>query len=119
MDEVQNQAVDKVAVEQAVSKTLASKQIRSAIHRVNLRDFLLKQDGKFTTVDFLKKDGSCRVLNGRLGVVKHLKGGTNNTEATHNPYLTVFDVKCGGYRTVNLATVTRIRAQNAEFLVHG
>jgi len=63
-------------------------------------------NGKFFTVTFIKKDGSARIMNCRLGVTKHLKGGVS----TLNPeqYLTVYDVKAKGYRAVNLATIISV-----------
>ena len=33
---------------------------------------ILNSNGKIFTVTFIKKDGSIRELNGRLGVIKHL-----------------------------------------------
>lgn len=89
------------------------------VHRVNLQKFLAGQIGKFVGVDFVKKGGSGRSLNGRLGVRKHLRGGTNTVELQSRPYLTMFDLKNEGYRAVNLATVARIRANGKEFAVVG
>ena len=65
--------------------------------------------GKFFTVEFTKKDGSLRKMNARLGVTKHLKGGTKGyDDATHN-FLTVFDLGKKAYRTVNLSTVRSLK----------
>lgn len=89
------------------------------VHRVHLEDLFLKQMGRFVGVDFIKKDGTVRQLNGRLGVVKHLKGGTNTVESAATPYLVIYDVKTPGYRAVNLATVGRVRALNTRYTVLG
>jgi len=62
--------------------------------------------GKFFTVAFTKKDGSVRVMNCRLGVTKHLKGGTNNLNP--HQYLTVYDMQAEGYRAVNLSTIISV-----------
>jgi hypothetical protein len=62
--------------------------------------------GKFFTVSFVKKDGSLRVMNCRLGVKKHLKGGVSNLDASQ--YLTVYDMQAEGYRAVNLATIVSV-----------
>ena len=67
-------------------------------------------NGRFFTVDYLKKDGSENTINGRTGVIKYLKGGTrtnNNVEA-----LIMYDLKKKGYRTVNLDTIKGIRCNN-------
>lgn len=63
------------------------------------------QGGKFFTVDFVKKDGSLRTMNCRLGVQKHLKGGTKTL--TDN-YICVYDVKSEGYRSINPETVRSV-----------
>lgn len=89
------------------------------VHRVHLKDLFLKQVGRFVGVEFTKKDGTVRQLNGRLGVVKHLKGGTNTVEGETTPYLVVYDVKTPGYRAVNLATVGSVRALNTRYTVIG
>lgn len=64
----------------------------------NLAIKLLNSNGKFLTVTFKKKDGSIRVMNCRLGVTKHLKGGVS----TLNPekYITVYDMQSKGYRAI-------------------
>jgi hypothetical protein len=106
---------------QATQTQTAKATIEQAdtIHRVNLRDFLVGQDGKFVSLDFIKQDNRARTLNGRLGVVKHLKGGDDKVTALNRPYLTIFDVQNSGYRAVNLATVQRVRAQQANYVVLG
>lgn len=85
----------------------------SEIHRVNLRAFLASQGGKFVAIDFFKKDGAQRSMTCRLNVED--AGGQNNVEALDRPYLTVFDVQAGGFRTINLSTVYRLRANGAVY----
>ena len=72
----------------------------------------LVQD-RFFTIEFLKSDGSKRVLNGRLGVRKHLKGGADCND--HLKYLTVFDVKSQGYRNVSLNTVESVTVNGLKY----
>lgn len=71
-----------------------------------LQSVLQATKGKFFTVVFIKKDGTTRSMNCRLGVTKHLKGGLS----TLNPeqYLTVYDVQAEGYRAVNLSTIVSV-----------
>jgi hypothetical protein len=90
-----------------------------ALHRVNLHAFLVGQVGKFVGIDFIKGDGSVRALNGRLGVRKHLKGGSNTVAADERPYLVIYDVKSKGYRAVNLATASIVRAQHKRHVIVG
>lgn len=89
-----------------------------AVHRANLKSFIQAQGGKFLQVDFVKKDGCHRTLTGRLGVEKH-KGGPNLVEGINRPYLTIYDTENSGYRTINLATVSSIRASGKDYAVVG
>jgi hypothetical protein len=68
---------------------------------------ILNSNGKIFTVTFIKKDGSIRELNGRLGVIKHLKGGVS----TLNPdrYITVYDLQSKVYRAVNKFTIQSVK----------
>ena len=68
---------------------------------------ILNSKGRIFTVSFIKKDGSIRVLNGRLGVKKYLKNG----DSTLNPneYITIYDLKNKGYREVNISTIINIK----------
>jgi hypothetical protein len=72
-----------------------------------LLDFL---GNKIFTATFRKKDGSLRVMNCRLGVKKHLKGGQKSYNDDDFNYLTVFDLNKKAYRTINLNTLEQIKA---------
>lgn len=87
------------------------------VTREKLDKLLTDQDGKFFTVVFRKLDYSLRTLNGRLGVKKYLKGGTNKITRYDNPYITVFEVNGLEYRTVNLHTIKQVRANNTIYKV--
>jgi hypothetical protein len=89
------------------------------LRRVNLRDCMFKQVGKFVTIDFIKQDGSDRSLNGRLGVRKHLQGGVSTVSGDDKPYLVVYDMQAKGYRAVNLETVKEVRAQRTRYTIIG
>lgn len=71
-----------------------------------IENVLKATKGKFFTVSFIKKDGSLRIMNCRLGVTKHLKGGVS----TLNPdkFLTVYDVQSKGYRAINFDTIISV-----------
>jgi hypothetical protein len=73
---------------------------------LNFVDRILNSNGKIMTVKFIKKDGSLRVMNCRLGVTKHLKGGTS----TLNPdkFITVYDLKSEGYRAIDKDTILEV-----------
>lgn len=70
--------------------------------------------GKFFTATFVKKDGSVRTINGRLGVKRHLKGGSN-TKAHLSNYITVYSIADKGYRSINTDTLIAIKANGKQF----
>lgn len=75
---------------------------------------VLNQAGsKFVTVIFTKKDGSRRVLNGRLGVTKYLSGGESKLDK--EKFIIIYDVHAKGYRAVNVNSIQEIHAQYGVF----
>jgi len=72
-------------------------------------------NGIFTVV-FVKKDGTLRVMNARLGVSKHIKGTAPEATAKRNATLLsanmigVYEMPKMQYRTINLNTVKSISA---------
>lgn len=71
-----------------------------------------QSNGKMVTVTFIKQDGSTRILNGRLGVKKYLKGGKLSTNT--DEYINIYDVQNKGYRSVNRNTIVALRMQGIE-----
>lgn len=73
----------------------------------NLAIKLLNSNGKFLTVTFKKKDGTIRVMNCRLGVTKHLKGGSSTLDP--DKYITVYDMQSKGYRAIAKDSILDIK----------
>ena len=72
------------------------------IHRLN---------GRFFTVEFIKKDGSTRVMNCRTGVKKYLSDNGKKIKFTGpmgNGILRVYDLQAKGYRSINIDTIKKI-----------
>ena len=80
---------------------------------MNLSERVLASKGRWITVTFKKVDDSIRVLNGRLGVVKHLKGG----QRTSNPdeYIILWDAKEKDYRNVYKSRLMSVKDQGVEY----
>ena len=76
---------------------------------MQIADFITQSRGKFVTVNFIKKDGTARTLNGRIGVIKHLRGGTSTID--HSKYLVLFDMHSAGYRCVNKDTIMSVTCE--------
>lgn len=73
--------------------------------------------GKFFTVTFIKKDGTTRVMNARLGVKAYLKGGELPYDPEAKGLIPVFDIKTSGYRMINVNTITKLKIGNNEYTV--
>lgn len=72
---------------------------------------------KIFSVSFVKKDGSLREMNCRLGVTKHLRGGDLGYDAESLNYLTVFDMSKKEYRTINVNTLKSITFEGVKYEV--
>jgi len=89
----------------------------AVVKRVKIESILNSNGHKFVTVQFRKKNGEWRTMNGRFKVTKHLRGGVNKVVAPWNAYKTIYDVQAKGYRTLNLDTVTCVRAGGVDYFV--
>lgn len=76
---------------------------------MKITDFIAESKGKFITINFIKKDGTARKLNGRIGVTKHLKGGISTVNT--DQYMVVYDTVAQGYRCVNKDTIVSVTCE--------
>jgi hypothetical protein len=76
---------------------------------MKISDFIAQSKGKFITVTFIKKDGTVRNLNGRIGVTKYLKNGTATVNL--DKYIIVYDTINTGYRCVNKDTIVSVTCE--------
>jgi predicted TIM-barrel enzyme len=72
----------------------------------------LEATNGFVTVTFIKKDGTVRKMNCRMGVTKYLKGGTSTLDA--NQYVTVYDMAKAAYRAINRDTIIDVKGIQNE-----
>lgn len=87
----------------------------TSLKRATLATIVKMAQNKFVGLTFIKKDGSVRRMNGRFNV--HSKTGKAPTTAGHAEYLTIYDVKNSGFRTVNLDTLQSVRTCGIELQV--
>jgi hypothetical protein len=78
--------------------------------------FNLKKSGSFFTAEFVKKDGSVRIINCRCKVQKYKKGGTMGYNAQEKGLLSVFDMQKMEYRVINLDTLISITFGGKKYL---
>lgn len=75
------------------------------------------QSGKFFTVEFIKKDGSRRVMNCRTGVKKYTTGKGLSFNPIAKSLLPVFDVQKKDYRFINLSTIIWVQVSGVKYWV--
>ena len=73
----------------------------------NFVERILSSNGKIFSVEFVKKDGSVRLMNCRLGVTKHLKGGSSTLDP--DKFITVYDLQSEGYRAINKEAIINVK----------
>ena len=91
-------------------KTINKEQAKQLIHITN---------GKIFSSTFVKKDGTHRLLTGRLKVTKGLK--ENAKPRPYNPeeynLVCVYDMKAEGYRMINFNTLITLSINKEKYLI--
>lgn len=72
-----------------------------------------RSGGRFVSVCFVKKDGTERVINGRLGVAKHLRGGACTLDL--EKYIIIYDNRARGYRAINRSTILWVKLHGVMY----
>jgi hypothetical protein len=85
------------------------------------KNLIKATNGKFFTVTFIKKDGTERVMNARLGVKKYLQGGTLAFDAESKGLIPVFDLQAPdpekAYRMVSVDTISKLKIGGNTYTV--
>lgn len=81
------------------------------------KELIFNTKGKFFTVTFIKKDGSERVMNARLGVKKYLRGGELKFNPAEMGLIPVYDMGAKGYRMVNTNTIKNLKIGKNEYVI--
>lgn len=76
-----------------------------------------QSNGKLFGVTFIKKNGSLRDMNCRLGVQKGVKGVGMSYNPSEYNLICVFDVKKDSFRMINLKTITRLSISGQTYEV--
>ena len=109
---------EEASVETSAEKAADTPNISSGvIDKATAKQLIKDTKGKFFTVTFIKKDGTTRLMNARLGVKAYLRGG----ELPYNPedkgLIPVYDVKTKDYRMINVNTITNLKIGTTEYQV--
>ena len=69
------------------------------------------------TCKFIKKDGSHRIMNARLGVKKGVKGVGLNYDPNDYNHIIAYDLKNQGFRTININTLLYLRTNKKKYTI--
>jgi hypothetical protein len=72
-------------------------------------------DGQICTITFVKKNGDVRVMNGRVGVKKGVKGVGHKFNPADKGLLQFFDIQIQQHRFVNINTLLSVKANGILF----
>jgi hypothetical protein len=86
------------------------------LSRFKAVEMIKSTGGRIFSATFIKRDGSERTINARLGVQADLKGGKNGA-SEKNAYLTVYDMVNKGYRMINLETLQQLTINRTAYRV--
>ena len=81
------------------------------------KELIFNTKGKIFTVVFIKKDGTERTMNARLGVKKYLRGGSLRFNAAEMGLIPVYDIQVKGYRMVNSNTIKKLKIGGKEYTI--
>ena len=91
-------------------KTINKEQAKQLIHITN---------GKIFSSTFVKKDGTHRLLTGRLKVTKGLKENAKPRPYDPSKYnlVCVYDMMAKGYRMLNINTLTKLSINANKYII--
>jgi hypothetical protein len=77
--------------------------------------------GQFVSVEFIKKNGDVRKLNGRMGVHSSKYAPLKNVGLAYDPdeygLIGIFDAQNKGYRMVNINTLLGMKIDGKEYQI--
>lgn len=95
--------------------------------RERIRELIRSAGGRFASVEFVKRDGTVRVMQVQPACDRfHVKGeagcpsgrqGAATRALSHPELMPIFDVKKKAFRSINLDTVRKVRVDGLEFEV--
>ena len=91
-------------------ETITQDKAKQLIHKTN---------GQIFSSIFTKKDGSIRLMTGRLKVTKHLKENAKPRPYDPNKYnlICLFDMINKGYRMINIETLKQLTINKNKYVI--
>ena len=93
-----------------MTNTITKEEAKKLIHITN---------GKIFSSTFIKKDGTHRLLTGRLKVTKGLKENAKPRPYDPSKYnlVCVYDMMAEGYRMLNINTLTKLSINANKYII--
>jgi hypothetical protein len=93
-----------------MTNIITKEESKKLIHSTN---------GKIFSSTFIKKDGTHRLLIGRLKVTKGLKENAKPRPYDPSKYnlVCVYDMKAEGYRMINTNTLTKLSINAKKYII--
>lgn len=88
------------------------------VDRKQALDLMKSTNGKIFSVVFVKKDGTDRKMNCRLGVKKGVKGIGLKFNPSEYDLLTVYDLQKSAFRMISLKTLRAIQINGEIFTIY-
>jgi len=85
------------------------------MNKTELQNLIAATKGRFFSVEFRKKDGTRRILNGKEKYLRLIKGGEGNLANTQ--YIHVVDRNLDDWRAVNSDTVACFKCGKIEKII--
>lgn len=87
------------------------------IDKLKAYSLMRGSNGRVFTAEYVKRDGTIREITCRLGVKKHLKGGTLKYNPLDKLLMVVFDMQKKEYRMINLNTLRALKINGKQFAI--
>ena len=89
------------------------------INKEDAKKLIHKTNGKIFSSVFTKKDGTIRLMTGRLKVTKHLTDNARPRPYDPNKYnlICLFDMINKGYRMLNINTLKQITINKNKYII--
>jgi hypothetical protein len=87
------------------------------IDRDTAKRYIYQTNGKFFSAVFIKKNGDERLINCRINVKKYVKGIGLSFKPQDKGLMTVFDLRKGEYRFINLRTLKSLKIKRIEYII--
>jgi hypothetical protein len=91
----------------------------TTINKDKAKELIEDTNGQIFSSTFIKKDGTHRLLTGRLKVTKGLKKDAKPRPYEPNKYnlLCVYDMKINNYRMINLNTLLTLTINKTNYKI--